>query len=139
MSDHSGSQVHLAYLTLLEDLMIVRSWGGMITFIHRILATHVVGYYRNSFDMQRPDEVVWRPYSEELIASLPPNCRAGRAIWMAKVPLLNFPMVQMHMPDRVMRQFGRRQTIPAHCNSRQPPHGNDWKFWANELPSRPPC
>ncbi|XP_058222563.1 serine/threonine-protein phosphatase 7 long form homolog [Rhododendron vialii] len=28
MSDHSGSQVHLAYLTLLEDLTIVRSWGS---------------------------------------------------------------------------------------------------------------
>ncbi|KAG5549880.1 hypothetical protein RHGRI_014998 [Rhododendron griersonianum] len=66
------------------------------------LATHVVGYYRNYFDMKKPDEVVWRPYSEELIASLPPNCCAGRAIWMAKVPLLNFPMLQ-------------------------PPHGKDWK------------
>ncbi|KAI8560874.1 hypothetical protein RHMOL_Rhmol04G0289700 [Rhododendron molle] len=64
---------------------------------------------------------------DELIASLPPSCRAGRAIWMANVPLLNFPMVQMHMPDRVMRQFGLRQTILAHCNCRQPPHGKNWK------------
>ncbi|KAI8538170.1 hypothetical protein RHMOL_Rhmol09G0081200 [Rhododendron molle] len=72
-------------------------------------------------------EVIWRPYSEELIASLPPSCRAGRAIWMAKVPLLNFPMVQMHMRDRVMRQFGLRQTIPAHCNCRQPLHEKNWK------------
>lgn len=72
-------------------------------------------------------QVVWRPYSEELIASLPHNCRAGRAIWTAKVPLLNFPMVQMHMPDRVKRQFGFRQTIPDPCNCRQLPHGKDWK------------
>ncbi|KAI8556301.1 hypothetical protein RHMOL_Rhmol05G0242100 [Rhododendron molle] len=143
MSDHSGSQVHLAYLTLLEDLMIVRRWGCACLsnpyhylchdchsakqnvcgafillqlwswerfpfvapghlgtrerppgsplgawwddhFHSPDLATYVVGYYRNYFDMQRSDEVVWRPYSEELIASLPPNCRAGRAIWMAK-------------------------------------------------------
>ncbi|KAI8558994.1 hypothetical protein RHMOL_Rhmol04G0139600 [Rhododendron molle] len=67
------------------------------------LATHVVGYYRNYFDMQRSNKVIWRPYSEELIDSLPPNCRVGKAIWMAKVPLLNFPMVQMHMPDREHR------------------------------------
>ncbi|XP_058192020.1 serine/threonine-protein phosphatase 7 long form homolog [Rhododendron vialii] len=186
MSDHSGSQVHLAYLTLLEDLTIVRGWGSacLSNLYHYLchgcksgkdnvggafillqlwawerfpfiaprrlgtrqrppgsplgarwddhfhsldLSTHVVGYYRHYFDMQRPDEVIWRPYSDELIASLPPSCRAGRAIWMAKVPLLNFPMVQMHMTDRVMRQFGRRQTIPAHCNCRQPPHGKDWK------------
>lgn len=186
MSDHSGSQVHLAYLTLLEDFTIVRSWGsGCLSNLYHYLchgckigkenmggafillqlwawerfpfvapgrlgtrqrppgsplgarwddhfhspdlATHVLGYYRNYFDIQRGDEVIWRPYSEELIASLPPSCRAGRAIWMAKVPLLNFPMVQMHMPDRVMRQFGHRQTIPAHCNCRQPLHGKNWK------------
>ncbi|KAI8535436.1 hypothetical protein RHMOL_Rhmol10G0173900 [Rhododendron molle] len=91
------------------------------------LATHVLGYYRNYFDFQRADEVIWRPYSEELLSSLPPSCRAGRAIWMANVPLLNFPMVQMHMPNRVMRQFGHRQTISTHCNCRQPLHGKNWK------------
>ncbi|KAG5528979.1 hypothetical protein RHGRI_029591 [Rhododendron griersonianum] len=87
MSDHSGSQVHLAYLTLLKDLTIVRSWGNACLsniyhyYMPRLskwwddhfhspdLATHVVGYYRNYFDMQRPNEVVWRPYNEELIAS----------------------------------------------------------------------
>ncbi|KAF7143295.1 hypothetical protein RHSIM_Rhsim05G0159000 [Rhododendron simsii] len=148
MPDHSGSQVHLAYLTLLEDLTILWAWkrfpfvaparlgtrqrppGSPLgarwddRFRSPDLATHIVGYYRNYFDMQKPDE---RPHSEELIASLPPNCHAGRAIWMAKVPLLNFAMVQMHMSARVMRQFGHRQTIPAHCNCRQPPHGKDWK------------
>ncbi|KAF7142389.1 hypothetical protein RHSIM_Rhsim05G0159500 [Rhododendron simsii] len=151
MPDHSGSQVHLAYLTLLEDLTILWAWKRFPfvaparlgtrqrppssplgarwddRFRSPDLATHIVGYYRTYFDMQKPDEVIYRPYSEELIASLPPNCHAGRAIWMAKVPLLNFAMVQMHMPARVMRQFGHRQTIPAHCKCRQPPHGKDWK------------
>ncbi|KAH7848784.1 hypothetical protein Vadar_007853 [Vaccinium darrowii] len=76
------------------------------------LATHVVGHYRHSLDMQRPDEVIWQPYSEELIESLPPFCRAGRHIWRAKVPLINFNVVEMHQPDRVMRQFGYRQVRP---------------------------
>ncbi|KAG5557265.1 hypothetical protein RHGRI_007508 [Rhododendron griersonianum] len=124
MPDHSGSQVHLAYLTLLEDLTIVRSWGsaclsnlyhflchgcqigkenmGGVFILLQLwawkrfpfiapgrlgrrqpppgsplgsrwddrfrspdLATHVVGYYRNYFDMQRPDEVSYPSIVQE--------------------------------------------------------------------------
>lgn len=71
-------------------------------------------------------QVVWRPY-DEIIETLPLNCRAGRAIWMAKVPLICFPYVENHMPDRVMRQFGYRQTIPDDCNCRAKPHGMNFK------------
>ncbi|KAF7151247.1 hypothetical protein RHSIM_Rhsim02G0127300 [Rhododendron simsii] len=155
MLDHSGSHVHLACLTLLEDFTLAwvrfpyvalgrKGWhrhppGSPLGarwhnhFHSPDLATHVLGAYRHYFDMQKPDEVVWRPYSEELIASLPHNCCDGRAIWTAKVPLLNFPMVQMHMPDRVKRQFGFRQTIPDPCNRRQLPHGKDWKAGHKEF------
>ncbi|KAH7867306.1 hypothetical protein Vadar_031754 [Vaccinium darrowii] len=87
------------------------------------LATHVVGHYRHSLDMQRPDEVVWQPYSEELIESLPPFCRAGRAIWRAKVPPINFAIVEMHQPERVMRQFGFRQLVPPQSQARNALHG----------------
>ncbi|KAH7842880.1 hypothetical protein Vadar_010144 [Vaccinium darrowii] len=90
------------------------------------MATHVLGAYRHFFDLQRPDEVVWRPY-DEIIENLPLNCRAGRAIWMAKVPLLCFPYVENHMPDRVMRQFGYRQSILDDCNCRAKPHGMNFK------------
>ncbi|KAH7850082.1 hypothetical protein Vadar_027649 [Vaccinium darrowii] len=90
------------------------------------MATHVLGAYRHFFDLQRPDEVVWRPY-DEIIENLPLNCHVGRAIWMAKVPLLCFPYVENHMPDRVMRQFGYRQTIPDDCNCRAKPHGMNFK------------
>ncbi|KAH7834211.1 hypothetical protein Vadar_013811 [Vaccinium darrowii] len=90
------------------------------------MATHVLEAYRHFFDLQRPDEVVWRPY-DEIIENLPLNCRAGRAIWMAKVPLICFPYVENHMPDRVMRQFGYRQTIPDDCNCRAKPHGMNFK------------
>ncbi|KAI8522304.1 hypothetical protein RHMOL_RhmolUnG0005800 [Rhododendron molle] len=62
MPDHSGSQVHLAYLTLLEDLTVVRSWGsGCLAIFTTTYATVV------------------------------------------------------------------KVTIPNPCNSRQLPHGKDWK------------
>ncbi|KAH7853425.1 hypothetical protein Vadar_002252 [Vaccinium darrowii] len=90
------------------------------------MTMHVLGTYRHFFDLQRPDEVVWRPY-DEIIETLPLNCRVGRAIWMAKVPLVCFPYVENHMPDRVMHQFGYRQTIPIDFNYRAKPHGMNFK------------
>ncbi|KAI8573118.1 hypothetical protein RHMOL_Rhmol01G0253600 [Rhododendron molle] len=189
MPDYSGSYVHLCYLTLLDDLLVVQSWGnaclgnlyhylchscrhgsdnvggpfillqlwawerfpylapGLLgkrfrpagsplgarwhdNFHNLDLAAHVLGVYRHFFDLQKPDEVIWRPYSDELIDSLPHICHVGRAIWMTKVPLLCFPFVQNHMPDRVMRQFGFRQTIPQNCDCTAPPHGKDFKSGA---------
>ena len=37
---------------------------------------------------------------------------AGRAVWMATIPLVCFHLVEIHTPDRVVRQFGMIQEIP---------------------------
>ncbi|XP_058221322.1 serine/threonine-protein phosphatase 7 long form homolog [Rhododendron vialii] len=87
------------------------------------LATHLVGSYRYHLDIQRPDVVIWTPYSEELLESLPEYCRAGRAVWRATVPLIYYATCQYHQPDRVMRQFSFRQCIPPPSRSLDPPHG----------------
>ncbi|KAF7114253.1 hypothetical protein RHSIM_RhsimUnG0097200 [Rhododendron simsii] len=64
------------------------------------LPTHIVGHYRFSLDVQRPDEVVWQPYPEDLIQSLPRFCSAGRGVWMASVPLIQFSHVEQHQPEQ---------------------------------------
>ncbi|KAF7112937.1 hypothetical protein RHSIM_Rhsim13G0134200 [Rhododendron simsii] len=112
------------------------------------LSTHLVGTYRYHLDIQRPDEVIWTPYSEELLESLPEYCRAGRAVWRASVPLIYYVVCQYHQPERVMRQFGFRQCIPPSSCSLDPPHGKtlqsgalDWalkyqkiiEVWNNRL------
>ncbi|XP_043804438.1 serine/threonine-protein phosphatase 7 long form homolog [Manihot esculenta] len=56
--------------------------------------------------------MVWEPYSDELLASLPLYCMQGRDIWRAVVPLICFHVVEWHQPDRVLRQFGMQQPIP---------------------------
>ncbi|KAF7154163.1 hypothetical protein RHSIM_Rhsim01G0142300 [Rhododendron simsii] len=64
------------------------------------LPTHV-GHYRFSLDVQRPDEVVWQPYTDYLIQSLSRFCSAGRGVWMASVLLIQFSHVEQHHPERV--------------------------------------
>ncbi|KAH7867246.1 hypothetical protein Vadar_030884 [Vaccinium darrowii] len=53
--------------------------------------------------------------------------RAGRAIWRAKVLLINFAIVEMHQPERVMRQFGFRQLVPPPSQARNALHGQTLK------------
>ncbi|KAG5540799.1 hypothetical protein RHGRI_020885 [Rhododendron griersonianum] len=149
LPDQSSSHVHLYFLSLLDDLQLAGtySWGSacLATLYHYLdfgstvgskdlggcswddefhspnLPTHVVGHYRFSLDVQRPDE----PYTEALIQSLPRFCSAGRGIWMASVPLIQFSHVEQHQPERVLRQFGGRQTIPPPSKSLGEFHGMD--------------
>nr|GMD97137.1 serine/threonine-protein phosphatase 7 long form homolog [Ipomoea batatas] len=47
------------------------------------------------------------------IDALPEFSRDGQHIWTVRVPLLYFFAVEWHYPDRVCRQFGGYQEIPA--------------------------
>ena len=53
---------------------------------------------------------MWQPYEDEY-ENLLPWCVAGRAVWTAMVPLVCFHLVEIHTPDRVVRQFGMIQEI----------------------------
>ncbi|KAK9995457.1 hypothetical protein SO802_020143 [Lithocarpus litseifolius] len=66
--------------------------------------------YREQIASTLPDQVVWQPYEAEL-EDLPPWCVAGRVVWTATVPLVCFHLVELHTPDRVVRQFGMIQEI----------------------------
>ena len=55
--------------------------------------------------------MVWQLYEVDF-EDLSPWCVTGRAVWMATVPLVCFHLVEIHTPDRVVRQFGMIQEIP---------------------------
>lgn len=57
-------------------------------------------------------QVVWEPYTNSLIEDAPMIVLIGQHIWRAHVPLIFFEIVEIHCPDRVMRQFGLGQHIP---------------------------
>ncbi|XP_047253259.1 serine/threonine-protein phosphatase 7 long form homolog isoform X1 [Capsicum annuum] len=59
------------------------------------------------------DQFIWEPYTDDLIESLPDYYRAGRDMWRVRVPIFCWNVVEVHWPDRVMRQFGLQQVIPT--------------------------
>ncbi|XP_073026084.1 uncharacterized protein [Primulina eburnea] len=81
------------------------------------VGTHVLVLYRDQLDNMKDDQFVWDPYPVEVLASLPDYCLSGRRIWQTVSPLICFDVVEFHHPDRVLRQFGQQQTIPAVCDT----------------------
>jgi hypothetical protein len=72
-------------------------------------------------------QMIWEPYSEEVLNSLPTYCLAGRILWGAQVPLICFHVVEWHLPYRVMRQFGFRQFVPAGFDTSRVLHKHDFR------------
>ncbi|KAK1295044.1 hypothetical protein QJS10_CPA16g00531 [Acorus calamus] len=75
-------------------------------------SAHAFIYYRAQFDYQHESQVTWRPYVGKY-DELPSICRYEPSLWIARVPLICFDIVEMHVPDRVARQFGFKQDIPC--------------------------
>lgn len=46
-------------------------------------------------------------------------------LWRTRSPLICFDVVEWHFPDRVLRQFGFRQSIPEHCHTDERLHKVD--------------
>ncbi|MQL72879.1 hypothetical protein Taro_005208 [Colocasia esculenta] len=55
----------------------------------------------------------WEPYTFDILQILPAVSRQASHLWLSRVPLLSFSIVEMHVPDRVLRQFGRVHHIPG--------------------------
>ncbi|KAG7594433.1 Serine/threonine-specific protein phosphatase/bis(5-nucleosyl)-tetraphosphatase [Arabidopsis thaliana x Arabidopsis arenosa] len=82
-------------------------------------------FYRDQFDQQKDEQVIWQPYTPHLLAKLPLICLSGQNIWRTIAPLICFDVVEWHRPDRVLRQFGLHQTIPAPCDNEKALHAID--------------
>ena len=62
-------------------------------------------------------QFIWTPYTDEVIQSLSPVYIAGSDLWRARVPLICWHIVEHHLPDRVLRQFGMIQGIPEYTDT----------------------
>ncbi|KAL5221082.1 hypothetical protein ABZP36_025795 [Zizania latifolia] len=91
-------------------------WSGHHSF--KDVPHNGIEFYREQYEKLKDSNVVWQPYDEK-ISLLHPRVQRESALWLARVTLIHFWIVEDHYPDRVMRQFGLFQVIP-------PPPPRDW-------------
>ncbi|KAL8550857.1 hypothetical protein ACS0TY_000076 [Phlomoides rotata] len=75
---------------------------------HTMSTTHTVRVFRDMLDRLMHDQFIWEPYDQTSpdIVGLGPRCRTVH--WMSQCPLINIEVVEIHYPNRVLRQFGIR-------------------------------
>ncbi|GMP47616.1 hypothetical protein CsSME_00015278 [Camellia sinensis var. sinensis] len=119
-----------------------RACRWRVPFSHEVISTNVGVIFRDQFDRMVEGEFIWEPYGTEddIIASFPSYCTVGRDIWMARVPLICFDIIDWHLPDQVLRQFGRVQSVPDRFDAHLAMHFRDRRGkmgidWANEYQS----
>ena len=61
--------------------------------------------------------VLWDPYPADAYAAVPDHSGIQSDAWRASVPLICFDIVQVHLPERVLRQYGLVQGIPPPCDT----------------------
>ncbi|KAL0540517.1 hypothetical protein IC582_020525 [Cucumis melo] len=81
--------------------------------------------YRQIFDRLTHTQINWTPYTSDVMTLLPDRCHNGQLIWTYVGPLICFHIVELHAPDRVLRQFGMHQPLPSFCNTNPALHRID--------------
>ena len=67
-------------------------------------------------------QVKWEPYGNDL-SHLPPSFRIEESnVWRSTVPLICFWLVEFHLLDRVLQQFGLKQEQPKDANTNRDLH-----------------
>ena len=104
-------------------------WSGPKRFIDQ--AKGCLNVLRNQFESLLEGDIVWQPYEEFLAEEpdiAPPRIKEERNLWMIRVEMIHFWVVEWHYPDRVMRQFGRKQQVPPPLPSLWSHHEDQMKF-----------
>ncbi|XP_078151044.1 uncharacterized protein LOC144546377 [Carex rostrata] len=74
-----------------------------------------VSYFRNELQKLEDYMIKWEPYKEmldQIPSQLPSRVHEESGVWLARVPLVHFWIIEHHYPDRVMRQLRYSQLIP---------------------------
>lgn len=75
--------------------------------------------------------MLWQSYTEEVLQLLLEICHSDAHVWRTRTPLICFDVVEYHLPDRVMHQFGLKQTIPEDADTGDTLHRNDRRAQKN--------
>ncbi|KAK3125502.1 hypothetical protein QOZ80_7BG0605810 [Eleusine coracana subsp. coracana] len=95
-----------------EDLSTVAYlWKNCINVVANAHRRYIA--YSNEFDVLTQQQVTWDPYAREEVGEMQLSsiCRRDHMYWRIEVPLIFFYIVEWHLPQRVMWQFGRLQPV----------------------------
>jgi hypothetical protein len=64
-------------------------------------------------------QVEWTPYDRAEVENLQvlPIVEVEKQLWRSDVPMILYYIVEHHLPQRVMKQFGRKQNFPLQHES----------------------
>ncbi|KAL0373711.1 UNVERIFIED_CONTAM: protein MAINTENANCE OF MERISTEMS [Sesamum radiatum] len=109
--------------------------GTVSTFTRTVRTT--VRVIRDILDEMQSDQFIWQPYDLDSDVIMAYAADFNPQLWRSSCPLIFYAIVEMHHPERVLRQFGMRQNIPEaidtrdmslHQISRKNRTGTDWNL-----------
>ncbi|KAL0285867.1 UNVERIFIED_CONTAM: hypothetical protein Sradi_7161700 [Sesamum radiatum] len=132
--DSSGNLVSLLYLAKLEDIVAARnySWGSaVLAFLYCELCNasekrQSCNWWRVAVGTGAPYGAMWN-CEHTFTRTVRTTVRVIRDIldemqydqlWRSICPLIFYAIVEMHHPERVLRQFGMMQNIPDQPDTR---------------------
>ncbi|KAL0336969.1 UNVERIFIED_CONTAM: Serine/threonine-protein phosphatase 7 long form [Sesamum calycinum] len=110
-------------------------WNCEHTFTRTVRTT--VRVIRDILDEMQYDQFIWQPYDMESNVIMAYAGDFNPQLWRSICPLIFYAIVEMHHPERVLRQFGMMQNIPnqpdtrdmsLHKITRSNRTGTDWVF-----------
>ncbi|KAL0366916.1 UNVERIFIED_CONTAM: Serine/threonine-protein phosphatase 7 long form [Sesamum radiatum] len=111
------------------------TWNCEHTFTRTVRTT--VRVIRDILDEMQSDQFIWQPYDLDSDVIMAYAADFNPQLWRSSCPLIFYAIVEMHHPERVLRQFGMRQNIPEaidtrdmslHQISRKNRTGTDWNL-----------
>ncbi|KAL0324410.1 UNVERIFIED_CONTAM: protein MAIN-LIKE 1 [Sesamum calycinum] len=86
------------------------------TFTRTVRTT--VRVIRDILDEMQYDQFIWQPYDMESNVIMAYAGNFNPQLWRSICPLIFYAIVEMHHPERVLRQFGMMQNIPDQPDTR---------------------
>ncbi|KAL0361126.1 UNVERIFIED_CONTAM: protein MAINTENANCE OF MERISTEMS [Sesamum radiatum] len=121
------------------QLLQIWAWSRIIPLCPGLGAElrTTVRVIRDILDEMQSDQFIWQPYDLDSDVIMAYAADFNPQLWRSSCPLIFYAIVEMHHPERVLRQFGMRQNIPEaidtrdmslHQISRKNRTGTDWNL-----------
>ncbi|KAL0392134.1 UNVERIFIED_CONTAM: hypothetical protein Sradi_2436200 [Sesamum radiatum] len=102
---------------------LIWAWSRIIPICPGLGAPRVhmrttVRVIRDILDEMQYDQFIWQPYDMESNVIMAYAGDFNPQLWRSICPLIFYAIVEMHHPERVLRQFGMMQNIPDQPDTR---------------------